>query len=120
MFIYALIARGSLVLAEYTSQDGDYASIARKILIKSHPNYDKITFTKDEFAFTLFSCGDYTFLCISKTHSSRETAHNFLDELAKEFFLIQNKKDMNSTQSWSAQSTKIIKKLLVFIKLLLG
>ena len=32
MIIYALVARGTLVLAEYSNHDGDFPQIARKIL----------------------------------------------------------------------------------------
>ncbi len=35
MIIYALVARGTLVLAEYTTFDGDFPEIAKKILAKS-------------------------------------------------------------------------------------
>ena len=113
MIIYALVARGSLVLVEYTSHDGDYSSIARKILVKSQKNHNKTTLSKNEFAFTFFSQDEFTFLCISKTNASREKAHKFLDQLAKTFFSNHSKKDANSAQSWTAQFTKMIKELIV-------
>ena len=34
MILYALVARGSLVLAEYTDVDGDFPKVARKIIAK--------------------------------------------------------------------------------------
>jgi hypothetical protein len=35
MIKYALVARGSLVLAEYTDYEGDFTNAARKILLSS-------------------------------------------------------------------------------------
>ena len=38
MIIYALVARDTLVIAEYTSYDGDFPNTARKIIAKADKN----------------------------------------------------------------------------------
>ena len=112
MIIYALVARGSLVLAEYTPHDGDFPSLARRILVKSSGSKTKTSFTKDDFTFTFFSEDEFTFLCMTKADVSREVQHKFLDELAGQFHA-KYKKDDNSGKSWTAVLTLIIKELIV-------
>ena len=46
MIIYSLVARGSLVLCEYTESEGDFPSLARKIFIQAKKNQDQQVFTK--------------------------------------------------------------------------
>jgi hypothetical protein len=41
MVIYSLIARGSLVLCEYTESEGDFPQLVRKILVKAKKTEDK-------------------------------------------------------------------------------
>lgn len=41
MILHSLVARGSLVLADYTESDEDFNSISRKILVKIKKTEDK-------------------------------------------------------------------------------
>ena len=110
MIIYALVARSSFVLAEYTPYDGDYPSLARKILAKSPRSNTKTTLSKDDYAFSFFSDNEFTFLCMNKTTVSKDVTYKFLDELAETFF---SKHGRNEGQSWSAKFTLNIKELIV-------
>ncbi len=110
MIIYALVARGSLVLAEYTSSDGDFPFIARKIVVKAEKSKMKKTMWKDNLAFTLFSQDDFTFLCMTETRISREISFKFLDDLAQLFYSEQKKQD--DSKSWNAYFSRKMKELM--------
>ena len=117
MIIYALVARGSFVLAEYTPYDGDYPSLARKIPAKSPKTQSKTTLSKDDYAFSFFSDNDFTFLCMNKTNVSKDVTYKFLDELSESFFSKHGKNDAPG-QNWTAKFTLNIKQLIVSIELL--
>jgi hypothetical protein len=111
MIIYSLVARGTLILAEYTSFDGDFPTVARKILAKAEKSKMKKTMWKDNFAFTFFSEDEFTFLCMTKTSVSREISFKFLDRLAQLFYSERRKQD--DTKSWSAHFSVKMKQLMV-------
>lgn len=109
MIIYALVARSSFVLAEYTPYDGDYPSLARKILARSARSQAKTTLSKDDYAFSFFSDNEFTFLCMNKVNVPKEVTYKFLDELSESFF---SKHGRNEEQSWTAKFTLTIKQLI--------
>lgn len=111
MIIYGLVARGTLVLAEYTPYDGDFPTVARKILVKAERTKTKKTLGKENFAFTLFSEEEFTFLCMTKYSTPREVAFKFLDQLAQVFYSEQKKQD--DSRSWNAHFSLKMKELMV-------
>lgn len=114
MIIYALVARGSLILSEYTAFKGDFTALAQKILTQSKTSKSKKSFTKDGYVFTFFSEDDFTFLCLNKTNVSRDVTYRFLDHLAELFFSNHGKYDHSSTmKAWGATFSIKIKDLLV-------
>ncbi len=114
MIIYALIARGSLILAEYSPYKEDFAFRAKKLLSQSQPNTIKKQFVFDGCLYTYFTEDDFTFLCLSKTNTSKEFINHFLDNLAELFFSNQGKYEHNaSIKSFSGYFSKKIKDLIV-------
>jgi hypothetical protein len=111
MIIYSLVARGTLILAEYTSYDGDFPGLARKILAQTPKSKSKKTYTKDNYSFTLFSDNEFTFLCLNKSAVPREISYRFLDQLAELFFSEQRKQD--DSRSWNAFFSGKIRLLIV-------
>eukprot|EP01016_Furgasonia_blochmanni_P020671 TRINITY_DN2308_c0_g3_i2.p1 TRINITY_DN2308_c0_g3~~TRINITY_DN2308_c0_g3_i2.p1 ORF type:complete len:238 (-),score=45.13 TRINITY_DN2308_c0_g3_i2:206-871(-) len=118
MIIYALVARGTLVLAEYTNYDGDFPQVARKLIAKTEKSRTKKTFLKDNYAFTFFSEDEFTFLCMTEKEYNRESGHKFLNKLANSFYSNYERDDAESGRpksggmSWSALFSKEIKKLM--------
>lgn len=116
IIIYALVARGTLVLAEYTSYDGDFPQFARKVIAKSPRNKSKKTFTKENLSFTFFSDDEFTFLCLTSTSVPRETSYKFLDTMASEFFSDYYKQGVrDANTSWAAKFSIRIKELMVHL-----
>lgn len=115
MIIYALVARGTLILAEYTSFDGDFPVLARKILTQTQKTKSKKTYSKDNCAFTLFSDNDFTFLCMNRSGVPRDISYRFLDQLAEIFYAEQRKQD--DSRSWNAFFSGKIRQLIVSLTL---
>jgi len=116
MIIYALVARGTLVLAEFTSFDGDFPQMARKVLAKSPRSKLKKTYVKEGYAFTFFSEDEFTFFCMNPTDVGRDITYKFLDKLANMFYSDYDKTDEKNQKSdgasWSAKFSNLIKNLM--------
>jgi len=114
MINYALIARGSLVLAEYSQYKGDFTNTARKIITQCKPSKTKKVYVKEGGVYTFFSEDDFTFLCLSKMNTSQDITYHFLDQLAELFFSNQGRYEQNSTiKSFGGYFSKKIKELIV-------
>ena len=66
MIIYALVARGTVILAEYTDKDGNFPRVAKKLIAKAEKTMVKKTYTKREYCFTLFTEDEFSFLCMTE------------------------------------------------------
>jgi vesicle-associated membrane protein 7 len=108
MIIYSLVAKGTFILAEYTTHDGDFPEIARKLLAKTPKSPIKKTFLKENYSFTIFSIKDFSFLVLTDSKTSRGKTHRFLDALSEICVDEKNEKNRNS-----AQLTVLLKKLMV-------
>ena len=115
MIIYSLIAKKSLVIAEYTSHDGDFPEMARKILSKTKNTNNKKCFIKGNYTFTFCSEEEFTFCCLTENSTSKEIAFKFLDNLAETFFDENTKNNIRTSQSSTAFLTILIKNLIVKI-----
>ena len=52
--IYAVVARGSTVLAEYSASTGNFKDITKNILNRIPPQDSKMSYTYDKFALVLW------------------------------------------------------------------
>lgn len=111
MIIYSFVARGSFVLSEYTAHDGDFPEIARKIISKANKSKIKTSYIKENFSFTFFSDGEFTFLVMTDSGTNKAKAYGFLDELASIFYSDHSKS--NNDSNWNAEFTLKIKELMV-------
>jgi len=114
MIIYALVARGSLILAEYSTFEGSFTTLAQRIIAQSKPSKSKKVIVKEGCSFTFFSEDDFTFLCLTKFNVPKDITYRFLDQLAELFFSNHAKFEQNSTiKSFGTQFSKIIQELIV-------
>ena len=67
--LYALVARGTVVLAEFSAATGNPAAVARRILEKLPPAAEKaesrLCFSQDHYIFHIFRADSLTFLCMA-------------------------------------------------------
>jgi len=83
--IYSLVARGSCVLAEFTSTSGNFTTVTRRILEKIPPNDNKMSYVYDRHIFHYIVDDGITFLCLADEEFGRRIAFAFLEDIKNRF-----------------------------------
>ncbi|KAF9581194.1 hypothetical protein BGW38_001878 [Lunasporangiospora selenospora] len=86
--IYALVARGTVILAEYTNSSGNFTTITEAILEKIPPNNSKLTYVYDRYLFHYICEDGLTYMCMADDSFGRRIPFAFLQDI-KERFLAQ-------------------------------
>ncbi|KAG0248233.1 Vesicle-associated membrane protein, partial [Actinomortierella ambigua] len=86
--IYALVARGSIILAEYTNSSGNFTTVTEAILGKIPPNNSKLTYVYDRYLFHYICEDGLTYMCMADDTFGRRIPFAFLQDM-KERFLAQ-------------------------------
>lgn len=64
--LYAVVARGTVVLAEFSAVTGNTGAVARRILEKLPAEADsRVCFSQDRYIFHILSLDGLTFLCMA-------------------------------------------------------
>lgn len=64
--LYALVARGTVVLAEFSAASGNASTIARRILEKIPAGGDsRVSYSQDRHIFHIMKADGLTFLCMA-------------------------------------------------------
>jgi vesicle-associated membrane protein 7 len=84
--LYALVSRGEIVLAEYTSKSGNFPTITRVLLgkIKSSAN-GKMSYIYDQYAFHYIVENSLIYLCLCDDLTQRRVPFAFLEDLKDRF-----------------------------------
>ncbi|TCD68146.1 hypothetical protein EIP91_011512 [Steccherinum ochraceum] len=83
--IHALVARGSVILAEHQGGSRDFSQATQTILSKIPPNNSKLTYVWEQYLFHYVSEGGYTYLCMADDSAGRRMPFAFLAELQQKF-----------------------------------
>mmetsp|Transcript_35574 Transcript_35574/g.42843 ORF Transcript_35574/g.42843 Transcript_35574/m.42843 type:complete len:253 (-) Transcript_35574:708-1466(-) len=83
--IYAFVARGATVLAEYTTYSGNFSTIAIQCLQKCPETDSKFTYTCDGHTFNYLVDSGYTFLVVADGDVGRQLPFSFLARVAEDF-----------------------------------
>ncbi|GBC07780.1 hypothetical protein RclHR1_07690014 [Rhizophagus clarus] len=94
--IYGLVARGSVILAEYTDSSGNFTQVTQAILEKIPPNNSKLTYVYDRYLFHYICEDGLTYLCMADDSFGRRIPFAFLQDI-KEKFLANYSKDRANT-----------------------
>ncbi|KAF9111057.1 Vesicle-associated membrane protein [Mortierella sp. AM989] len=86
--IYALVAKGSVILAEYTNSSGNFTTVTEAILEKIPPNNSKLTYVYDRYLFHYICEDGLTYMCMADDSFGRRIPFAFLQDI-KERFLTQ-------------------------------
>lgn len=84
--IYAVVSRGSCVLAEHSEASGNFAQISQSILEKiptDHPQ--KLTYTHERFLFHYQTRYGIIYMCMADEELGRRIPFHFLDEVESRF-----------------------------------
>ncbi|KAL8158738.1 hypothetical protein V2J09_000275 [Rumex salicifolius] len=84
--LYALVARGSVVLAEFTATATNASSIAKQILEKIAGTSDtNVSYSQDRYIFHVKCTDGLTVLCMAEESSGRRIPFAFLEDMHQRF-----------------------------------
>ncbi|CAO3569512.1 unnamed protein product [Mortierella alpina] len=83
--IYALVARGGLILAEYTNSSGNFTTVTEAILEKIPPNNSKMTYVYDRYQFHYICEDGLTYMCMADDSFDRRIPFAFLQDIKHKF-----------------------------------
>ncbi|KAJ8510072.1 hypothetical protein OPV22_000506 [Ensete ventricosum] len=80
--LYAVVARGTVVLAEFAAVTGNVGAIARRILEKLPPDSDsRLCFSQDRYIFHVLRSDGITFLCMANETFGRRVPFLYLEDI---------------------------------------
>lgn len=83
---YSMVARGSVVLAEYSSTPSNANTVARQILEKIPSVADShVSYSQDRFIFHVTKADGLTFLCMANDTFGRRIPFAFLEDIHSRF-----------------------------------
>lgn len=83
--LYALVARGKTVLAEYTFTSGNFPTITRVLLAKIPDQDGKMSYVYDQHVFHYVVEDKIIYLCMCDDMSKRRIPFAFLDDIKQRF-----------------------------------
>lgn len=89
--IYALVARGQIVLAEHTDASGNFPTVTRAVLRKITENLSsdnlstRSTFAYDDHHFHFVTHEELVYLCMAENETRSSVAFAMLDDMKQKF-----------------------------------
>lgn len=83
--IYSFVARGSTVLAEYTTYSGNFKTVALECLQNVSNPEAKFTINCDRHTFNFLNDGDFIYLAVAEESYGRTIPFGFLQRVSEEF-----------------------------------
>ncbi|XP_042384251.1 vesicle-associated membrane protein 714-like [Zingiber officinale] len=84
--LYAVVARKTLVLAEFSAVTGNVGAIARRILENLAPESDsRLCFSQDRYIFHVLRADAITFLCMANETFGRRIPFMYLEDIHMRF-----------------------------------
>ncbi|CAL9126026.1 unnamed protein product [Musa textilis] len=84
--LYAVVARGTVMLAEFAAVTGNVGAIARRILEKLPPDSDsRLCFSQDRYIFHVLRSDGITFLCMANETFGRRVPFLYLEDIHMRF-----------------------------------
>ncbi|CAL1397210.1 unnamed protein product [Linum trigynum] len=84
-FIYSFVARGTVVLAEYTEFTGNFPAIAAQCLQRLPSSNDKFTYNCDHHTFNFLVEDGYAYCVVAKEAMSKQISIAFLERMKADF-----------------------------------
>ncbi|XP_057420957.1 vesicle-associated membrane protein 724 [Lotus japonicus] len=84
-FIYSFVARGTMVLAEYTEFTGNFPAIASQCLQKLTSSNNKFTYNCDHHTFNFLVEDGYAYCVVAKESVSKQISIAFLERVKADF-----------------------------------
>ncbi|KAL5541848.1 hypothetical protein UlMin_009558 [Ulmus minor] len=84
-FIYSFVARGTMILAEYTEFTGNFPAIAAQCLQKLPSSNNKFTYSCDHHTFNFLVEDGYAYCVVAKESVSKQISIAFLERVKADF-----------------------------------
>ncbi|KAJ7980257.1 Vesicle-associated membrane protein [Quillaja saponaria] len=84
-FIYGFVARGTMILAEYTEFTGNFPAIAAQCLQKLPSSNNKFTYNCDHHTFNFLVEDGYAYCVVAKESVGKQISIAFLERLKADF-----------------------------------
>ncbi|XP_039046266.1 vesicle-associated membrane protein 722-like [Hibiscus syriacus] len=83
--IYAFVARGTVVIADYTEFTGNFTAIASQCLQKLPATNNKFTYNCDGYTFNYLVDNGYTYCVVAVESTGRQVPIAFLERIKEDF-----------------------------------
>lgn len=85
--LYAVVARGTTVLSEFSAATGNIGAVARRILEKLPPSEAdcRLCFSQDRYIFHILRADSLTFLCMANDTFGRRIPFSYLEDIHMRF-----------------------------------
>ncbi|KAL1536179.1 putative vesicle-associated membrane protein 726 [Salvia divinorum] len=83
--IYSLVARGTVVLADYTEFKGNFSTIASQCLQKLSASNNRFTYTCDDHTFNYLVENGFTYCVVAVESAGRQLPIAFLERVKDDF-----------------------------------
>ncbi|KAI3986074.1 hypothetical protein MKX01_039156 [Papaver californicum] len=84
-FIYSFVARGTMILAEYTEFTGNFPAIATQCLQKLPSTNNKFTYNCDHHTFNFLVEDGYAYCVVAKESVGKQVSIAFLERVRTDF-----------------------------------
>ncbi|KAH9765779.1 Vesicle-associated membrane protein 724 [Citrus sinensis] len=84
-FIYSFVARGTMILAEYTEFTGNFPAIAAQCLQRLPSSNNKFTYNCDHHTFNFLVEDGYAYCVVAKESVSKQISIAFLERMRADF-----------------------------------
>ncbi|KAG4129671.1 hypothetical protein ERO13_D09G096500v2 [Gossypium hirsutum] len=84
--LYAVVARGTVVLAEFSAVTGNAGAVARRVLEKLPEEADsRLCFSQDRYMFHILRSDGLCFLCMANDNFGRRIPFSYLEDIHMRF-----------------------------------
>ncbi|XP_019181477.1 PREDICTED: putative vesicle-associated membrane protein 726 [Ipomoea nil] len=83
--IYSFVARGTVILAEYTEFTGNFTSVAAQCLQKLPASNNRFTYNCDGHTFNYLADNGFTYCVVATEAAGRQLPIGFLDRIKDDF-----------------------------------
>ncbi|KAK2380072.1 hypothetical protein P8452_36388 [Trifolium repens] len=84
--LYALVARGTVVLAEFSAVTGNTGAVSRRLLEKLPTESDsRLCFSQDRYIFHILRSDTLTYLCMANDTFGRRIPFSYLEDIQMRF-----------------------------------
>uniref|UniRef100_A0A8C4NKI8 Vesicle-associated membrane protein 7 n=1 Tax=Eptatretus burgeri TaxID=7764 RepID=A0A8C4NKI8_EPTBU len=83
--LFAVVARGSTVLAKHSAYSGNFLEVVEQVLSRIPPENSKLTYSHNNYLFHYISQDRIVYLCITDDDFERSKAFAFLTEVERRF-----------------------------------